>query len=213
VVDPILYSPNIKVRFGKVLIDNGSSINIMYRHTMHTLGITENMLEPSRTTFHGIVLGLLCSHMGKVGVDVLFGGRDNFRVENILFEVVDLDSPCHALLGRPALAKFMVSTHVAYLKIKMPGSNGVLTVVGKYKTSLETALAESCWAESLVIAEEKRRLQTDVAMAQSAHLGMAGMGNLLGGTAFKPSKETKGIVLDPAHPKHTVRIGVGLSEK
>jgi hypothetical protein len=44
VVDPILYGPNIKVRFGKVLIDNGSSISIMYRQTMHTLRITENML-------------------------------------------------------------------------------------------------------------------------------------------------------------------------
>jgi hypothetical protein len=38
-----------------------------------------------------------------------------------MFEVVDPDSPYHALLGRPALAKFMASTHVAYLKMKMPG--------------------------------------------------------------------------------------------
>ncbi|KAK1626142.1 hypothetical protein QYE76_000457 [Lolium multiflorum] len=34
---------------------------------------------------------------GKVRVDVSFGGRDNCRVENIEFEVVDLDSPYHAL--------------------------------------------------------------------------------------------------------------------
>ncbi|KAK1697702.1 hypothetical protein QYE76_014399 [Lolium multiflorum] len=104
VVDPIMHGATSRVRFSKVLVDNGSKINIMYRHTMHTLGITENMLKPSRTTFHGIVPGLSCSPMGKVGVDVLFGGRDNCRVENILFEVVDLDSPYHALLGRLALA-------------------------------------------------------------------------------------------------------------
>jgi hypothetical protein len=58
VIDPILFGPNIKVKFGKVLIDNGISINIMYRNTMDTLGISENMLKPSRTIFHGIVTGL-----------------------------------------------------------------------------------------------------------------------------------------------------------
>jgi hypothetical protein len=51
----------------------------------------------------------------------MFGSRDNCRVENLMFEVVDLESPYHALLGRSALAKFMASTHVAYLKMKMSG--------------------------------------------------------------------------------------------
>ncbi|KAK1617200.1 hypothetical protein QYE76_022717 [Lolium multiflorum] len=59
----------------------------------------------------------------------VIGGRDNCRVENILFEVVDLDSPYHALLGRPALAAFKASTHTAYLKMKMPAPRGPLTVV------------------------------------------------------------------------------------
>ncbi|KAK1651515.1 hypothetical protein QYE76_069320 [Lolium multiflorum] len=58
VVDPIMKGPTTRVKFSKVLIDNGSSINIMYKHTMHTLGITENMLQPTHTTFHGIVPGV-----------------------------------------------------------------------------------------------------------------------------------------------------------
>jgi hypothetical protein len=53
------------VRFSKVLVENGSSINIMYRDTMQKLGIKENMLEPSKKTFHGIVPGLSCAPMGK----------------------------------------------------------------------------------------------------------------------------------------------------
>jgi hypothetical protein len=89
--------------------------------------------------------------MGKVRVDVSFGGRDNCRVENLLFEVVGLDSPYHALLARPALAAFMASTHTAYLKMKMPAPRGPLTVVGNYKISLETASVGSNLAESLVI--------------------------------------------------------------
>jgi hypothetical protein len=171
------------------------------------------MLEPSHTTFHDIFPGFSCSPMGKVRVDVLFGGRDNCWVENLLFELFDLDSPYHALLGRPTLAKVMASTHVSYLKMKMPAPNGVLTVVGNYMNSLETASTGSCFAKSLVIAEEKRRMQMVVALAQSAQLGMAPMSNPLGGTAFKPPKETKDIILDPAYPERTIRIGAGLSEK
>ncbi|KAK1642228.1 hypothetical protein QYE76_060033 [Lolium multiflorum] len=208
VLDPIMQGPNARVKFSKVLIDNGSSINIMYRHTMNMLGITENMLQPTRTTFHGIVPGLSCAPVGKVRVDVSFGGRDNCRVENLEFEVVDLDSPYHALLGRPALAAFMASTHTAYLKMKMPAPRGPLTVVGNYKVSLETASAGSNLAESLVIAEEKRRMQTAVALAQSSQLSLAAMSANLGTPAFKPTKETKDIVLDPAYPERTVRIGV-----
>jgi hypothetical protein len=168
VVDPIMYGSTMKVGFSKVLVDNGSSNNIMYQSTMHTLEITENLLEPSHSNFRGIVPGLSRSPMGKVRVDVLFGGRHNFRVENILFAVVDLDNPYHALLGRPALVKFMASTHVAYIKMKMSEPNGVLTMVGNYQISLETASAGSCLAESLVIAEEKRMIQTAIVLAQSA---------------------------------------------
>jgi hypothetical protein len=58
VVDPIMHGPVSRVKFSKVLIDNGSSINIMYRHTAITLGIKENMRQPTPTTFHDIVQGL-----------------------------------------------------------------------------------------------------------------------------------------------------------
>jgi hypothetical protein len=66
----------------------------------------------------------------------MFGNQDNCRVENLVFEVVDLHSPYHALLGRPALAKFMASMHVAYLKMKIPGPKGVITIIGDYKRSM-----------------------------------------------------------------------------
>jgi hypothetical protein len=82
----------------------------------------------------------------------------------------------------------MASTNVAYLKMKMSAPSGVISVVGNYKISLETASARSCLAESLVTAEQKKRLQTGVVQAQSAYLGMAGISNPLGGTTFKPPK-------------------------
>ena len=115
---------------------------------MHKLGITENMLLPSKTTFHGIVSGVSCSPMGQFRVDVLFDSKQNCRVENVEFEVVDLDSPYHALLGRPALAQFMATTHTSYLKMKMPGPNGVITIAGNYKRSMDCASSGSNLAQS-----------------------------------------------------------------
>ena len=128
VVDPTFVGPKMNIKFTRVLIDNGSSINLLYKDTMHKLGIAPSQLEASRTTFHGIVPGLSCAPMGKIWIDVLFGTRENCRSESLQFEVVDLESPYHALLGRPTLAKFMASTHVPYLKMKLPGPNGVITI-------------------------------------------------------------------------------------
>ena len=85
--------------------------------------------------------------MGKIWIDVLFGTKENCRTESLLFEVDDLESPYHALLGRPALAKFMASTHMPYLKMKLPGPNGVITISGDYRKSLECASAGSRLAE------------------------------------------------------------------
>jgi hypothetical protein len=72
-------------RFSRILIDGGSSINILYRDTMEKLGIKEKQLLPSRTVFHGIVPGLSCSPIGKIKIDVLFDDKTHFRCEPIWF--------------------------------------------------------------------------------------------------------------------------------
>ena len=154
--------------------------------------------------------------MGKVCVDVLFGTKENCRTDNIQFEVVDLECPYHALLRSPTLAKFMISTNVAYLKMKMPGPNGVITISGNYKRSMECASAGSCSAKSLIIAAEKRKINEVVALAQSAQLGMSGMpgmAHLKQSRAFQVPKETKRINIDPAFPEHNVIIGTGSTNK
>jgi hypothetical protein len=187
----------------------------MYRDMMQKLGIKENMLEPSKTTFHGIVPGLSCAPMGKIRIDVMFGSRDNCRVENLMFEVVDLESPYHALLGRPALARFMASTHVAYRKMKMPGPKGVITIIGDYKRSMACATAGSNLAETLIIAEERKRLKRAVEIAEMVVAGksMPGMINPGGSASFQMGKEVKKVPLDEAFPERHALIGAGLDPK
>jgi hypothetical protein len=104
--------------------------------------------------------------MGRIQLEVLFGEKGNSRREPIWFEVVDISSPYHALLGRPALAKSMVVPHYAYLKMKLPCPRGMITISGCYKKTMECTRASSQLAEALVIAEDKRHLLHRMALTQ-----------------------------------------------
>jgi hypothetical protein len=104
--------------------------------------------------------------MGRIQLEVLFGEKDNFHRETIWFEVVDLNSPYQALLGRPALAKFTVVPHNAYLKMNLPGPRGVITITGCYKKSMECTKASSKLAEALLITEEKCQILQRVVLTQ-----------------------------------------------
>jgi hypothetical protein len=61
--------------------------------------------------------------------------KDNYRTEYIKFEVANFKSSYHAILARPALAKFMSVCHYVYLLLKMRGKIGVLTFRGDLKKS------------------------------------------------------------------------------
>jgi hypothetical protein len=54
-------------------------------------------------------------------------------MEYIKFKVADFESSYHAILGRPALAKFMAVPHYVCLLLKMPGKTGVLTFCSDLK--------------------------------------------------------------------------------
>jgi hypothetical protein len=53
VVDPVIGT----LRFSKVLMEGGSSLNTLYAHTLRLLGIELDQLRPSTTSFHGVTPG------------------------------------------------------------------------------------------------------------------------------------------------------------
>nr|XP_040243774.1 uncharacterized protein LOC120963248 [Aegilops tauschii subsp. strangulata] len=152
---------------------------------MTKLGLEAKDLEPCRMIFHGIVPGLSRSPIGWIQLDVLFGTSDHFRHELLWFEVVDLSGAYHALLGRPALAKFMA---------------GLITITSDYRKSLEYARADTKLAESLVIAEERRQLDRIVALANETPVVLASAKEPADEALFQPSKETKKVKLNPEDP-------------
>ena len=128
--------------------------------------------------------------------------------------MADLCSPYHALLGQPALAKFMAVSHHAYLKLKIPGPGGLIAVAGYYRRSIECSQAGSKLAESLVLAAEKRQLDRTVALAQDQPSAPAPGGkHPAGESSFQPAKDTKKIPLDSSDPSKFVVVGANLSIK
>jgi hypothetical protein len=68
--------------------------------------------------------------IGQITLQVSFGMAQNFRTERIMFDVVDAEAAYHAILGRPAIVKFMAVECYVYPCLKMPVPNGVITVRG-----------------------------------------------------------------------------------
>jgi hypothetical protein len=94
-----------------------------------------HMLTKSTSPFYGIVPGNAAIPLGSVVLPVTFGeSRDNYRTEYIKFEVADFET-YHAILGRPAIAKFMAVPHYTYLVLKMTSLAGVLSLQGDLKIS------------------------------------------------------------------------------
>jgi hypothetical protein len=92
-------------------------------------------LQPTDCFFYGIVPGSANHPLGRIELDVCFGYIGNFQREKLEFEVMDWPSQYHAILGRPAFARFMAVPHYAYLALKIPGPKGVITVKGSFKVS------------------------------------------------------------------------------
>jgi hypothetical protein len=145
VVDPVVGG----VRLRKVLMDGGSGLNILYAETLKAMGIPMSHLNESGMQFHGVIPGKKAKSLGQIALDMAFGDDKNFRKERLTFEVVDLRSAYHAILGRPAYTRFMARPCYVYLKLKMPGPKGVITVTGSRQR------AEECLQQGSKIADEQ----------------------------------------------------------
>ena len=132
VLDPIVDGFHLT----RVLMNGGRSLNMLYQDTVCKMGIDPSRIKPTKTTFKGAIPGVEANCTGSVTLEVVFGSPDNFRSEELIFDIVPFHSGYHALLGRTAFAKFNVVPHYAYLKLKMPGPRGVIPVNGNTERSL-----------------------------------------------------------------------------
>jgi hypothetical protein len=81
-----------------------------------------HIITKSTSPFYGIVPGNTAIPLGSVVLPVTFEEtRENYRTKYIKFEVADCEASYHAILGRPAIAKFMPvpTTHSWYSRCQV----------------------------------------------------------------------------------------------
>jgi hypothetical protein len=145
VVDPVIGN----ARLTKVLMDGGNNLNIIYAETLGLLEIDLSTIRAGAAPFHGIVPGKRVLPLGQLDLPVCLGTPSNFCRETLTFEVVGFRGTYHAVLGRPCYAKFMAVPNYTYLKLKMSGPNGVITVGSMYRHTYECDVECVEYAEAL----------------------------------------------------------------
>ena len=113
---PLILDATVK----KVLVNGGSALNLLFVGALKELGLGVEDLTPSVSSFWGVVPGRASQPLGEITLPVQFSMASNFRVEHINVYVANFNTAYHAILGRPAFAKFMAIPHYTYLVLNMP---------------------------------------------------------------------------------------------
>jgi hypothetical protein len=199
VVDPVIGN----VRLTKVLMDRGSSLNIIYVETLGLLRIDLSSVRAGATPFHGIIPGKRVQPLGQLDLPVCFGTPSNFRRETLTFEVVGFRGTYHAVLGRPCYAKFMAVPNYSYLKLKMSDPNGVITVGPTYRHAYECDVE---YAEALA--------ESEALIADLESLSKEAPDMKRHADNFESAKTVKSVPLDPNNDaSKQIRIGPELDPK
>jgi hypothetical protein len=202
VVDPVIGN----ARLTKVLMDGGSSLNIIYAETLELLGIDLSTIRASAAPFHGIIPGKRIMPLGQLDLPVCFKTTSNFRKETLTFEVVGFRGTYHAVLGRPCYAKFMAVPNNTYLKLKMSGPNGVITVGSTYLHAYE------CTVECVEYAETITESESLIADLECLSKEVPDVKRHDGN--FEPAEAVKSVPLDPSNDVcKQVRTGSELDPK
>jgi hypothetical protein len=86
--------------------------------------------------------------LGKITMSVTFGYVHNTRTEQVVFDIVDMEYPYNAIIGRGTLNAFEAILHPAYLCMKIPSEQGPIAVHGSQEAARK---AEGNWTDSKAI--------------------------------------------------------------
>jgi hypothetical protein len=171
-------------------MDGGSSLNIIYAETLGLLRVDLSSVRAGAAPFHGIIPEKRVQPLGQLDLPVCFGTPSNFRRETLTFEVV-FRGTYHAVLGRPCYAKFMAVPNYTYLKLKMLGPNGVITVGPTNRHAFECDVECVEYAEAL--AESEALIADLESLSKEAPDVKRHAGN------FEPAEMVKSVPLDPSN--------------
>lgn len=206
VLDPVIGN----VRFEKVLIDSGSSLNILFFPAWKELEMEFSELTPYQVPFWGVMPDKPSYPLGKVSLAVELGTPQHFRVEWMDFIVADFDGAYHAIIGRPGLCKLMVVPHYRYLVLNLPTEKGILSLRSNVLTARSAETQSFAAAESKDIKHQLAKTKLVALEVQPMDLDIPGHSARRASTTTDNHEK---IRLTDNDPSKTALIGTSLDPK
>ena len=144
----------------RILVDNGSFVDIIYLPTFQQLKLDPKRLRPFESPLINFS-GDKVYPRGIVTLTVTVGTQPRQLTCQLDFLVVDCPSSYNIIIGRPTLNRWKAAMSTYCLKVKFPTDNGVSEVKG------DQILAKECYQAVLamrenhtwIIGEEKNKIE------------------------------------------------------
>jgi hypothetical protein len=81
-------------------------------------------------------------------MSMTFGYVHNTRTEQVVFDIIDMEYPYNAIIGRETINAFEAILHPAYLCMKIPSEQGPIAV---HRSQEAARKAEGSWTDSKAI--------------------------------------------------------------
>jgi hypothetical protein len=117
-----------------VLVDTGSAADIIFAKAFRQMQEQEDKIHDATHPLCGFG-GRQIVTLGKITMPVTFGFVHNTRTGQVVFDIVDMEYPYNAIIGRGTLNAFEAILHPAYLCMKIPSEQGPIVVHGSQEAA------------------------------------------------------------------------------
>jgi hypothetical protein len=126
----------------RILIDTGSSVNILYRSVFELMKIDRRKVVLARHLLVGFT-GEQVLPLGSIELQVMAGVYPRQRTIMVRFLIIDRPSAYNAILGRTALNDLNAVTSTLHLSMKFPTEEGVGVEKGNQRMARENITTQA----------------------------------------------------------------------
>jgi len=148
--DLMVISIEAEYGIGKLLVNQGSSVNILYWKTFQRMNLSEDLIVPYNEQIVDFS-GKRVDTRGYLDLRTRIGSRKNDREVRVRYILVEANISYNVLLGRYCLNAFGTIVSTIHLAMKFPSDKGTICTV-----YADQQIARQCYAARLKIVSYNR---------------------------------------------------------